>query len=117
MEVPLPIDTSPNVAPCGATENGAPVVRRSFASWAPTRFKVETLARRRSGFCSHGFFEPSVLIRAVVRHNVHEDFQPQGMCLLKETVELAEGSVHRVDIAVVGDVVSVVALGGNGKWG
>ena len=112
MEVPLPVSASGDAAPCGASKNGLPAIRRSFTSCAATGFEVETASRRRSGLPSNRFLEPAVLIRAVVRNDVHEDFQPQGMRIFEESVEIFERSVHRIDVAVVGDVVSMVALGG-----
>ena len=112
MEVPLPIGASSDATPCGPTENGLPVVRCPFASCAATGREVETMPRRRSGFRSNRFLEPAVPIRAVIRYDVHKDFEPPGMRVFEESVEIFERSVHRIDITIVGDVVSMVALGG-----
>ena len=53
--------------------------------------------------------EPRVLIGGVVEHELGDDPQPALVRLVEEAPELPQGAVGRVDAAVVGDVVAVVA--------
>ena len=50
-----------------------------------------------------------MLIRGVVDDQLGDDAQPAPVRLAHETLEVAAGSIHRVDVVVIGDVVTVVA--------
>jgi hypothetical protein len=61
--------------------------------------------------CLHGALEPGVLIRGVVDHELGDDLEPAGVCLVDEALELPHRPVVAVDRGVVRDVVAVVAAG------
>ena len=78
---------------------------RSRARIAP----VVPVATRGVGARS-GFDEPRVLDGGVVHHQVHDDAHPEVVGASDERVEGLEVAKERVDVAVAGDVVSVVGL-------
>ena len=63
-----------------------------------------------AGFVT-GFDKPRVLIRGVVNHQIHNDFQAQAVGSAKQFIHVIESAEHRVDVLVVGNVVAVVVLG------
>jgi len=51
-----------------------------------------------------------VLVGGVVHHQVHHQLHAAGVQRGDELVEVGEGAEHRVDVAVVADVVAVVVV-------
>jgi hypothetical protein len=49
-----------------------------------------------------------MLVRAVVRHEVDDDLQPELVRLLDEPVHVREGAEQWIDVGVVGDVVAEI---------
>ncbi len=52
------------------------------------------------------FLEPGMLIRRVRQHLVDDDLQAQSMRLGHHRVEIGERPEHRIDVAIVGDVIA-----------
>jgi hypothetical protein len=58
---------------------------------------------------ANGFAKPGVLVGSVVGDQVDHDAQAAPLCLRDELVKVRERPVAGVDVAVVDDVVAVVA--------
>ena len=99
-----------DAGPGGAAEDGVPVVRRQLAVLAAALAEhvARALGRARAG--GERLLEPAVLARAVVRHQVDDDAQAEAVGGIPHLVEVGERAEERVDVAVVGDVVSGVVL-------
>src|SRR5690606_26428688 len=69
---------------------------------------VEVPLRRARRRTSRGL-EPRMLIRRVVHDELGDHLEPALVRLAYETLEVAQRAVDRIDIAVVRDVVAVVA--------
>ena len=63
-----------------------------------------------AGFVT-GFDEPRVLIRGVIDHQIHDDFQTQAVGSAEQFIHVIESAEHGVDVLVVGNVVAVIVLG------
>jgi len=98
--------------PRRALEHAHPVVRRGVAAGPSAVAEVEETALRAAGGRGERLLEEAVLGGAVIRHEVDDHPHPELVRPVGESVEVVEGAVHRVDGAVVGDVVPPVALGG-----
>ena len=101
------------IGPRGSAEIAPPAI--GFGSWLagdmpflcghppiPIRFVA--------GFVT-GFDEPSVLIRGVVNHQIHNDFEAEVVGGAKQFIHVIESAEHGVDVLVVGDIVAVIVLG------
>ena len=66
------------------------------------------VALRRALWCLECSLEPFVLVARVVRHDVNKDTDACGVQGLEHGVELFEGSDARVDVAIVGNVITAV---------
>ena len=62
-----------------------------------------------AGFGAAGALEPGMLIGGVVDHQLGDHPQAAAVGLGQEFFEIPQGAVGRMDVAVVGDVVAVVA--------
>jgi hypothetical protein len=98
--------------PGRAAEDGLPVVGRQLAGGAAAGTKPEQVARGRAGPVLKRFDKPRVLVRAVVRHHVHDDPDAERVRLPDQLLGLGERTEDRVDRPVVGDVVTGVRLRG-----
>ncbi|GES34174.1 hypothetical protein San01_66620 [Streptomyces angustmyceticus] len=107
VEVPLAVG---HPGPGRAAEEGLPVVGRLLAVLAPSLAEVETLAQHRAGALGQPAAEPFVLVGAVVGDQVDDDAQAQVMGVGDDRLGVGQGAEHRVDGAVVGDVVAGVGL-------
>lgn len=57
-----------------------------------------------------------MLIRAVVRNPVDDDFQSESVGLLDQCIHILKSAKDRIDICVVGHVVAEVVHGGAEEW-
>ena len=101
-----------HAGPCRTAEDRLPVVGRQLALLALALTEQVTGALRASRRGGQGRLEPLVLIGRVVRHEVDDDADAAAVRLREHRVEVAERAEERVDVAVVGDVVAGVVLGG-----
>ncbi len=69
------------------------------------------VARARSGAAALGALEPGMLVGGVVDHELGDDTQAPPLGFVHEAAEVAHVAELRVDIAVVGNVIAVVAPG------
>ena len=99
-----------DACPRRPTEVRQPVVRclRTTCALAITEPEPGALHAPRAG--GDGRAEPGVLVAAMVRHDVHEHTDVEGMGLGHERVEHGEVAVIGLDGRVVGNVVAVVVL-------
>jgi len=49
-----------------------------------------------------------VLVRGVGEHEVGDDLQAEGVGAFDQAVEIGQGPEHRVDVAIVGDVIAEI---------
>ena len=114
VEVPLaraPVGLG-HPGPSGPTEVAAPVVGRQFAVLpcaVAEHVACPLDASRRRG---EGRLEPRVLAGGVVGHQVEQHAQPELVGPLEQRVGVCERAEARVDVAVVGHVVTRVVLRG-----
>ena len=94
--------------PGASGETGLPVV--GFPSILRILPDVEVAVRIVFGLPA--FHKPRMLVRCMVDHQVHDNPKPKAVCCRQHFVEIFHGSEIRHDIAVIGDVVSVVIVGG-----
>ena len=106
VQVVLPAARLPR--PCGAAEPGLPVVGRRAI-----RFRVgpDIPVGLVVGSVLTGLLEPFMIRRRMRPHLVDDDFQTAIVRCLQQRFEVALGPKHRVDGAVVRDVVAKVAHG------
>ncbi len=111
--------------PCGAAEDGDPVVGRDTA-FMLVAFLIcgdvgavggdavvpDVPIMLGVGAGAGGFDEPLVLVGGVVEDHVQDDADVALLALGDEVVHVGEGAVLRVNGLVVGDVVAEVDLGG-----
>ena len=98
----------PRPRPRTAAEDGRPVVRRQLAAGAAARAEPEAFALGRARLGGERIAEPRVLVRTVVRDDVDDHAEPELGGLIDQQLGLGERPEHRVDVAVVGDVVAAV---------
>ena len=55
-----------------------------------------------------GFFEPFVLIRAVIDDEIHQDVHIAFLGLSNQTVHIVHGTEARVDIIIIGNIVALI---------
>src|SRR5579864_528613 len=67
------------------------------------------IARDRIGPCLACALKPRVLIRGVIDDELDDDAHMAPMRLAHELTEIAQGSVGLMDIAVVGNIIAIVA--------
>ncbi len=67
------------------------------------------LALRRARRRHAGSLEPGVLIAGVVDDQLDHDLYIALVSALQKRLEIVQGSIRRVDVDVVGDVIAVVA--------
>ncbi len=98
--------------PGRAAEDGLPVVGRQFALLPAAGPEVVPGAQRRAGAFAQRAPEPFVPVGGVVGNEVDDDPQAQVVGVADEGVGVVQIAEHRVDGAVVGDVVARVGLRG-----
>jgi hypothetical protein len=59
-----------------------------------------------------GPLKPGVLIRGVVEHQFGDHLQPAPVRGLQEDLEVMQGTIRRMDIRVVRDIIPVIFEGG-----
>jgi hypothetical protein len=112
VEVPLlGVAAGGDSCPGRAAEVRLPVVGRQLAVVAASVAEDVAGPSVRPGACRKGGLEPRVLVGRVVRHEVDDDLHAGRVCGGQEVIEVGEGPEERVDVAVVGDVVSGISLG------
>ncbi len=94
--------------PGGAAELRGPVVGRQFAVLAAAGPEPEPLPGRGARTGRQRLAEPRVGGRYVVGHDVDDRPDAQREGLGDQLLGLGQGAEHRVDVAVVGDVVAAV---------
>ena len=94
--------------PGAATEDRRPIVRRQLPVSAAAATKPEALAFGRAGPRCKRLAEPAMPTRAMVRDDVDDDPDAERGGLVDQALGLAERAEHRVDVAIVGDVVAAV---------
>ena len=85
------------------------VLRFWFARGIPPDIPVAL----RIGAARAAFDEPGMLIRAVIGHEVEQQLQSPRMGRCQQRVEIRQRPETRVDIAIIGDVISKV---GHRRW-
>ena len=96
------------VLPDTAAEAGAPVVRQTAVLLPLTPDIIVTVGVVPG---RTGLDKPPVLVRAVVHHQIHDDFQAEGMGLFQHRVEIRHGTELSHDILIIADVIPVVVVG------
>ena len=94
--------------PGRAREVGHPAIGHLVAVFSPTRVEPEPGPFRRPGPRRESRLEPGVLVRNVVRDDVHDRPDAQIPGLRDQPFRLVERPERRVDRSVVGDVISAV---------
>src|SRR5215469_16834533 len=100
--------------PRAAAEFRQPIVRRtSVFGWiapdVPVTFGV--MARRAA------FDEPAMLIRSVIRYQVKDELYSAPMRVLKQGVELGECAKDRIDVLIIGNVITEIGHRRRIDWG
>jgi hypothetical protein len=98
----------------GAAEHRLPVVGRGVGL-AVAEDVARALGAARAG--RQRLLEPTVLVGGVVGDEVDDDPQSEVVGAPDQVVGVGEPAEERVDVAVVGDVVAVVVLGGGVERG
>ena len=96
------------ILPGRAGEAGFPVVR--FFAVARILPDVEVALGVVPG--APALDEPGMLVGGVVHHKVHDDLEAEAVCGREHLVEVFHRAEFGHDIAVIGDVVAVVVVGG-----
>ena len=96
------------IGPGGAAEPGAPVVRRSSLPSVPPDVIIPVWI----GLRGSALYEPFMLIRRMVHHKIHDDFDVPFMAFLQQKIKILHGSEFLHDASIIGNVVSVVTVGG-----
>ena len=105
VQIPLAVG---HARPCRAAEVVLPVGRRLVAVRSLAVAEDVAVAFRRAGFRGQRGLEPFVQVGAVVRHDVHDDFDAVGMRGFGERVEIVHAAEFRIDVAVVVHVIAAV---------
>src|SRR5215813_2683220 len=69
------------------------------------------VARARAFRAALGALEPRVLVRCVIDDQLGDHPQASALGVLHEAAKIPHGAEYRVDVAVIGDVVAIVAAG------
>ena len=109
VQVPLAVV---DAGPRGAAEHGVPVVGGLVAVRALAVAEHVALALGASRTGGQRRLEPLVLVGGVVGDEVDDDLQAEVLGGRQHGVGVVQGAEQRVDVAVVGDVVAGVGLGG-----
>ena len=59
-----------------------------------------------------GFFKPFMLVGTVVYHQVHQDIHLTFICLSDQFVHIFHSTESRINIIIIGNVISLVCKGG-----
>ena len=65
----------------------------------------------RTLLCLPALHKPRMLIRSMIHHQIHYDLEMMGMCFCQQMIKVLHGSEFRHNIAIIGDVISVVVIG------
>ena len=81
--------------------------------WYFWSVSLQTYQLRALEFCSAaaGALEPVVLVGGVIDHELGDDAQPAPFGFLDEALEILHRPEIGIDVAIVGDVVAVIAAG------
>ena len=82
---------------------GRPAIGASVAPDVPVALGVEARGA--------AFEEPGMLVGSVVRHVVEDDLEALAMRLVEQAVEILHRAEHRVDAAMIGNVVAEIRHG------
>ena len=93
--------------PCGAAEPCAPVVRLLPV----LRLLPDVIIPVRIVSGAAAFDKPCMLIGGVVHDKIHDNPDMMAVCLRKQTVKILHRTEIIHDIAVIGDIVTVVIVG------
>ena len=96
--------SSRNRLPDTSSEVGAPVTRQ-LSVFLFCDIEIFSVLSVRIGTC---LLEPLMLIGAVVDNEIHDDVHITLFCLCKQAVHRFQITKKRVDIIVIGDVVSLI---------
>ena len=101
------------VFPGRAAEDTAPVCRCAAVL---LRIRPDVPVALIIVLAGSGFFEPFVLVRSVVEHQIHDDADTALARLFDQPVHILHRPISRIDAIVVSDVVSVVCLRRSIAW-
>ena len=94
--------------PCRAAEARAHIVRRrSLLAVAPY---VIIMVRILAALLR--FQKPAMFIRRMIQHQIHNDADVPLLCLRNQAFHIVQASEHRVNVLIVGNIISVVVLRG-----
>src|SRR5439155_12346371 len=94
--------------PGGTPEIAGPVIRRStigsrISPDVPVAFLV-----RAAGPC---FLKPGMLIRGVIGYKIQDDLEIMLVGLLKQSVQVRQGSEERMNIGVIANIIAEIGHG------
>ena len=93
--------------PCGAAEAGSPVVRLLPV----LRLLPDVIIAVRIVSGAAAFDKPCMLIGGVVHDKIHDNPDMMAVCFCQQTIEILHRTEIIHDIAVIGDIVTVVIVG------
>src|SRR6267143_538138 len=99
--------------PCRPTKKRNPVIGGLSRSLAVAPDVPVTMGRRPRGF---RIYKPWVLVGAVIYDKVQDDAHALLLPLRDHAVEVSERSVHRVNVLVIGDVITEIHLWRGKAW-
>ena len=99
--------------PRATRESGHPVVWHFLSVLAATFAPNVEIGVRL--YARATFLEPLVLVGRMIDNQVHYDSHAECMRFFKHLFEVVERAVFRIDILIVGNVVTVIGLGRNVK--
>ena len=95
------------IRPGRTAEPGTPVVWRFSIPSIPPDIIIPVWI----GLRGPAFYEPFMLIRRMIHHKIHDDFDAPLMAFLQQEIKILHGSEFFHDAPVIGNVVSVVTVG------
>ena len=66
------------------------------------------VAFRRAGWRLASGLKPGMLVGGMIHHHLDHDLKPAIVRCLQEYLEILDGSVHWVNVEIIGDVIAVV---------
>ena len=95
------------IGPGRTAEPGTPVVWRFSIPSIPPDIIIPVWI----GLRGPAFYEPFMLIRRMIHHKIHDDFDAPLMAFLQQKIKILHGAEFFHDAPVIGNVVSVVTVG------
>src|SRR5437763_12273857 len=74
------------------------------------------IAPRRSGLRAAGALKPWMLVRSMIDDKVGDNAYSTRVCLPNKVTKVSKCAVVRMNIAVIADIVTIVAQGRRIKW-